>query len=70
MRKIAGYAAIMVFSVLSTYLLMTNMGGRGEELARYQEFSTPPGQRARVLLADGTEVWLNANSTLRYPERF
>ena len=47
-----------------TYLLMTNMGGRGEELARYQEFSTPPGQRARVLLADGTEVWLNANSTL------
>ena len=24
MRKIAGYAAIMVFSVLSTYLLMTN----------------------------------------------
>ena len=70
MRKIAGYAAIMVFSVLSTYLLMTNMGGRGEELARYQEFSTPPGQRARVLLADGTEVWLNANSTLRYPEHF
>ena len=70
MRRIAGYAAIMVFSVLSTYLLMTNMGGRGEELARYQEFSTPPGQRARVLLADGTEVWLNANSTLRYPERF
>ena len=70
MRRIAGYAAIMVFSVLSTYLLMTNMGGRGEELARYQEFSTPPGQRARILLADGTEVWLNANSTLRYPERF
>ena len=70
MRRIAGYAAIMVFSVLSTYLLMTYMGEGRQELARYQEFSTPPGQRARVLLADGTEVCLNANSTLRYPERF
>ena len=70
MRRIAGYAAIMVFSVLSTYLLMTYMGEGRQELARYQEFSTPPGQRARVLLADGPEVCLNANSTLRYPERF
>ncbi|WP_195371078.1 MULTISPECIES: FecR domain-containing protein [Parabacteroides] len=70
LRKIAGYAAIMLFSVLSTFLLMTYAGGGGGELVRYQEFSTPPGQRARVVLVDGTEVWLNANSTLRYPERF
>lgn len=70
MRKVAGYAAIVVFSVLSTYLLMTYAGEGRDEATRYQEFSTPPGQRAKVLLADGTEVWLNANSTLRYPERF
>lgn len=69
-RKIAGYAAIMIFSVLSTYLLMTYTGNMKDELVRFQEFSTPAGQRAKVLLADGTEVWLNANSRLRYPEYF
>ena len=70
LRKVAGYAAIVLFSVLSTYLLMNYAGDKEEKFVRYQEFSTPAGQRAKVLLADGTEVWLNANTTLRYPERF
>ena len=52
LRKVAGYAAIMLFSVLSTYLLMNYAGNKEEELVRYQEFSTPAGQRAKVLLVE------------------
>ncbi|MDR0368611.1 MAG: FecR domain-containing protein [Bacteroidales bacterium] len=69
LRKASGYAAIMALSVLLTYFLTTS-SGHDDKPVRYQEYSTPAGQRAKVLLADGSEVWLNANSTLRFPEHF
>jgi len=34
------------------------------------ELSTPKGGTYRVTLSDGTTVWLNAASTLKYPNRF
>lgn len=34
------------------------------------ELSTPRGGQYKIALQDGTNVWLNAASTLRYPTRF
>lgn len=32
--------------------------------------STPKGGQYQIILSDGTKVWLNAASTLKYPEQF
>ena len=36
----------------------------------YNTISTPRGGQYQVVLADGTRVWLNASSTLRFPTAF
>jgi ferric-dicitrate binding protein FerR (iron transport regulator) len=35
-----------------------------------QTMYAPEGQRAEIMLADGTKVWLNANTTLTFPSQF
>lgn len=79
-KHIIGYAAAMLISALVTgavlqYLtiqdkLYEQYLAAQEMETTYEEFTAPAGQRALVKLQDGTTVWLNAKTTLRYPNKF
>ncbi len=61
--------AASVIVILSVGLLWKQHRYDQIELAM-QSVSGPPGQRAQITLADGTTVWLNAQSTLKYDKKF
>lgn len=69
-RHIIGYAATICIAILLTWTIAgTDKKEKPVEIG-YEEISAPAGQRALVKLHDGTTVWLNAKSTLRYPNQF
>lgn len=49
---------------------LTEKRGQTLEAAPLNNLSTPRGGEFKVTLDDGTEVWLNAQTTLLYPEAF
>lgn len=64
-------AAILVIPLLiiSTYLYLNSIGDPGDTV-QYQEVKSPHGTFSSVVLPDGTDVWLNGGSTLKYPVVF
>jgi len=67
-RRVAAVAAVVIFTIGATLGIWTSFEESGPE--GYFTFEAPYGQRSKVLLADGTVVWLNAGSTLQYSNRF
>ncbi|MFX1703880.1 FecR domain-containing protein [Chitinophaga sp. CC14] len=49
-------------------VVYTNSSARGNEA--YNVLTTPPGGQYQLILPDGTKVWLNAASSLRFPAGF
>lgn len=70
--KLGKYAAVVSVVILSaiTFYLYQEHSSLQAMLAQEVVFSSPAGQRANLVLPDGTEVNLNSLSTLRYKQDF
>lgn len=61
------YAAIVVVTFAAGYLFQHKPIGKE---IRYSEIFVPYGQMSQVTLSDGTKIWLNSGTTLKYPDQF
>jgi len=66
------YAAIFIlaFSLGSLPLYLINKSERNALSIQYNTIDVPYGQRSRITLYDGTRVWINSGTKLKYPVVF
>ena len=64
----ASILLIMSISLLSYLYFNGSLLVNGE--AAYSEVIAPLGEKAEVILPDGSKIWLNSESRLTYPEHF
>ncbi|MDR0661533.1 MAG: DUF4974 domain-containing protein [Prevotellaceae bacterium] len=70
LARVSQAAAVLVILLTTWFVSQHIAHERLINNTPYNEISVPPGQRVTVILSDGTEVWLNAGSTLKYPAIF
>lgn len=68
-RRIDTVVAVLLLLIMST-LYMRTLIHEDNMPKKYNTLIVPPGQRIHLILADNTDIWLNANSTFRYPSAF
>ncbi|WP_455639940.1 FecR family protein [Parabacteroides sp.] len=61
-------AAVVAITLVGSYFYYESMPDK--DLMEMQTISVPAGQRISFTLTDGTNVWLNARTSLTYPVKF
>lgn len=67
--EFAKVAAVLLIGFLAAWQVFYKQTRTLEEVSM-QTIHVPAGQRAELTLADGTKVWLNSRSTLKFPNQF
>jgi ferric-dicitrate binding protein FerR (iron transport regulator) len=65
-----GNTNIVVDDKAGSLQYVTNANGSHQNETTYNTLSTPRGGQYRLVLPDGSKVWLNAASSIRYPIAF
>jgi ferric-dicitrate binding protein FerR (iron transport regulator) len=66
--EVMKYAAILVVAIVVSRYVFPEL--KLVDKVAMQSLYVPAGQRAEIKLQDGTKVWLNANTTLTFPNQF
>ena len=67
MSSIMKIAAVIAVTLILSYVYRNIID---PVIVPMQEISVPAGQQLNMTLADGTDVWLNSGTTLKYPAMF
>ena len=68
LKEITKVAAVILLTFLSCWYYFSQMEDDDQMLM--QTIKVPAGQRMNITLPDGTNIWLNAKTTLQYPVTF
>ena len=69
-KNFSEVAAILLIPLVLSFLLYYNSASSKDEVETFTSMSVPAGVQSQIDLPDGSKVWLNFASTIKYPTSF